>query len=90
VTISRGSASRGRSNKLKKKDEDDDEFINDGELEEAGSDHEDDDNEGGSAAGSDDDGTVEKSGAKGEETVFIDNLPNDEFAIRAMLKEVKK
>jgi hypothetical protein len=33
---------------------------------------------------------MEKSGAKGEETVFIDNLPNDEFAIRNMLKEVKK
>jgi hypothetical protein len=25
-----------------------------------------------------------------DETVFIDNLPNDEFEIRRMLKEVKK
>ena len=28
--------------------------------------------------------------APGDETVFIDNLPNDEFDIRRMLKEVKK
>jgi uncharacterized membrane protein (DUF106 family) len=26
----------------------------------------------------------------GDETVFIDNLPNDDFEIRRMLKEVKK
>jgi hypothetical protein len=28
--------------------------------------------------------------ANTDETVFIDNLPNDEFEIRRMLKEVKK
>ena len=90
ITITRGSASRGRSKSAPKKKaadaEDDEEFINDGEIEEGASDHEEEEGSG----GSEDDGTVEKSGAKGEETVFIDNLPNDEFAIRAMLKEVKK
>ena len=40
-----------------------------------GSEHEDE--EGGSPAGSDEEAEMEKSGAKGEETVFIDNLPND-------------
>lgn len=36
----------------------------------------------------DEDGTQQE--AANTETVFIDNLPNDEFDIRRMLKEVKK
>jgi hypothetical protein len=46
-------------------------------------DEEDDEDQG-------DEDEVEKSGKKGDETVFIDNLPNDEFEIRNMLKDVRK
>ena len=87
----RGSSARGAKAKGRKKaaDDEDEDFINDGDVEGGAAGElldEDDD-----AAGEDEDGAdVERSGAKGEETVFIDNLPNDEYEIRAMLKEVKK
>lgn len=33
---------------------------------------------------------ITTAGAIDDQTVFIDNLPNDEFEIRRMVKEVKK
>jgi len=71
--------------------DDDDEFINDGEPGAAAEDeleHEENEEDEEDEENADEDGV--KGGEKGEETVFIDNLPNDEYEIRTMLKEVKK
>ena len=86
----RGTSTRGAKVKGRKKaaDDEDEDFINDGDVEGGAAGElldEDDD-----AAGEDDEADAERSGAKGEETVVIDNLPNDEYEIRAMLKDVKK
>lgn len=82
----RGKSANARGRK-KATNEDDDEFINDGEEGvDAGDDldHDDDDDD-------QEDDEVDKTDKKGgEETVFIDNLPNDEFEIRNMLKDVRK
>ncbi len=96
-----GTGSKGRSSKSKRpggssrsaqkhgrrpaKNEEDEAEIEDDEL---GGDNYDFEGESEDEAEDDDEGVHQND--PGNETVFIDNLPNDEFDIRRMLKDVRR
>jgi superfamily II DNA/RNA helicase len=87
--VQRGRSASGRPIKKTREDNEDEEFAE--EVDGANEGDEEPDYEEGDEEEEDDEPATSRGAAiPGEDTVFIDNLPNDEFEIRRLLKEVRR